>query len=174
LTEYFIENLKKEALNPEFPRELLMNIARYVNKTLEIVQKFLRLVPELLPILNKSAKKGEEDLKKKTIALQKAFNICYKEIIDYSLKNLSVIQDYLQNINDLSSENKWGKKFKEIMKGNKAIYDEIVGKTENGGFKIESTVKMVVWTLLNEYSMFAALNVSNAKEISKTLKNLKI
>ena len=150
-----------------------MNIARYINKTIEIVQKYLKLVPELSPILNKAAKKGEEDLKKLTVSLQKTFNAGYKDLTEYSLKNLNVIHDFLQNLQDFSVEGKWGKKYKEILKENKEVFEELTLKNVEL-FRLENFEKLVVSTLLNEYTLFSTLNISNVKELTKTIKNLKI
>lgn len=172
IEEHFHENLKKEALTPEFPREILMNLARYVNKTLDLVQKVLKQAPEILPILNKAAKKGDEELRKKTSQLLKACNTAFKETLESGLKNLSLIQEFLQILTDLCGEQKWGKLLKEMMRENKTLREEIEGKTDNSALvKIEN---MVVWTLMNEYCMCAALNGSNAKEAAKNLKSLKL
>lgn len=149
-----------------------MNISRYLNKTIEIVQKFLRLVSEIMPNLNKATKKGDEELKKKCIVLQKAFNTGYKELLDYSLKNLSIIQDYLQEMQDLSVEGKWGKNIKEIIKANKNISEElslINGKV----FMLETQEKNMISMLLSECKLFSMFNISNVKELSKALKSVK-
>ena len=172
IEEYFHENLKKEPLTPEFPREVLMSLARYVNKTLDLVQRALKQASEVLPLLNKASKKGEEELRKKTSQLLKACNALFKEILESGLKNLSLIQDFLQILTDLCGEQNWGKLLKERIRENKTIREEIEGKTDNSALvKIEN---MVVWTLMNEYCMCAALNGSNAKEAAKNLKSLKL
>lgn len=159
---------------PEFSSEILISIARYVAKTMEMVVKFLRNVPELTPILNKAGKKGDDELKKKTVAMTKVFIACFKETMETATKILNHIQDFLENVHDLCSENKWGKRIREIVKVSKSINEEMTQKSESLGFKIESSEKMVIWTIMNERSMFSALNVSNSKELLKTLKNIKI
>lgn len=171
LGEYFSVSLKKEEINVSFSREILMNVTRYMNKTIEIIQKFLRLIPEIIPIINKTTKKGEEELKKRCIFVQKTFNSAYKELIESTLKNLTLIQDYFQIMHDLNNE--WGKTYKEILKDNNLVNEGLSLKNQ-GVFKIENIERLVLSTLLTEYTLFSTLQISNAKELSKSLKSFKV
>lgn len=148
-----------------------MNITRYMNKTLEIIQKFLRLIPEIIPIINKTTKKGEEELKKRCIFVQKTFNSTYKELIESTLKNLNLIQDYFQIMHDLNND--WGKTIKEILKANNLISEGLTLKN-HGLFKIENIERLVISTLLTEYTLFSTLQISNTKELIKNIKNFKV
>jgi len=129
------------------------------------VHKFIKIAPEITPIINKAAKKGDEELKKKTIFLQKAFNFAYKELVDFSLKNLTIIHEFLQKLKDLSIEGKMGKNLKELLKENKEI--TLINLDV---FRIENYEKLVVSTLLNEYMLISTLNISNVKEMIKLFK----
>lgn len=167
MNEYFQENLKKENINFYFGRELPMNIARYLNKTFETIQKFLKMVPEIIPVINKTTKKGEEGIKKQCILVQKLFNSGYKELVEWSLKSLSLIQDFLQNLDDLCKE--WGKSIKETLK-----ITESSKLNDQNLFKTEVIERLVLSTIMMDYTLFSTLNISNIKEISKSLKNFKV